>query len=301
MAHHYGPNNLMLDYYYNLENLIKITHFNYKIPKDENFIIYVDDYYIAELYYVNLIKKTSIKINKFYKIFIILEILSKFLKSISQFFRNSLKLLIFILLTKAYIKHKKKIKLGKILLFHLCIDMEYLNNNSNIATSRYFNQLPNELIKKGFKVRFLPWFNSIDKNFFKNFNKTNKDLFLHPDQYLNIKDYIKIYIYSIKSSFTINKITQLDNLDISPLVKMEKFNNLTFENIFFYRYLFFIKKCFNKKINLHIYDHFENMPFDNILRYAKKFLPNYKIKNIGYCHSIVSKNYYGYKLKMKMI
>ena len=77
-SHHYGPNNQMLDYYYNLENLIKITHFIYKIPKDIDFIIYVDDYYIAELYYVNLINKRSIKINKFYKILIIFEILSKF-------------------------------------------------------------------------------------------------------------------------------------------------------------------------------------------------------------------------------
>ena len=66
--------------------------------------------------------------------------------------------------------------------------------------------------------------------------------------------------------------------------------------IFFSIDIFFIQKCFNYKTNIHIYDHFENMPFDNILRFSQKYLTKHNIKNIGYCHSIVSKNYYGYKL-----
>ena len=155
------------------------------------------------------------------------------------------KLFFFSRITK-FMRNKTRPK-GEVLLFHNCLNKNFLIKNNTIICN-YFGNLPCLLKKnKNKQIYSLPWIpiEMMDLSFFKKVSEVEK-IFV-PDDYLNIFDYLKLLFNSPKKIKELKFKRKYKNLDLSKLIEREKIKENHEMHFIFLRYLPAIRK-WSKKI-----------------------------------------------------
>jgi len=269
-------------------NICQLYVINKIIKKKKNILIVCEDIFLLNLLAKNLSKKNVyIKFDLLLHILKFFEIFLLFLSGLylqCKFLYDLIKLKAFCIFNQ---KKKQKELLGNLVLFHHALEF-----NVRSYSCRYFKQLPDWFKKNGKQVYKIPWFfnKKISFKFLRDLKNNN---FLIFDEWLNITDYIYIYKIFFKSFFTIKKNTYIDNINLDSLILKEKLLHLQQPSVFFLRYIPALKKMTKNVTSITSYDHFENMPFEHPLRFGLKQL-NIKTKNVGFFHSLVSKNFFVY-------
>ena len=281
-----GRNNVHSKFFLIICQILAIKKILKSYKDNQNIYIVCENIFLLLLLKDNL-KDEKVLIYKkmtlpfFYLCRVINEYSLGLLKQFKLFFR-----IIYIKILSSFIKTNYKIP-KDIILFHHALEKNYSD-----LTCRYFKNIPNYIDKKKNNVYKIPWFINKKINY-SLIKKLKKNKFLILDDFLSFKNYLTIYFNFYKSFKIFNDINSFKNIELNYLFLIEKTQHLREQSVFFLRYAPAIEN-FSKKINrITSYDHYENMTFEHPLRYALKKI-NKKNINIGYFHSLVSKNFFHY-------
>ena len=260
---------------------------------NKNLLIICENVFLQKLLCQNLKNDFSLNINFkrnfFYFFYFLVHIYSSLLTNVSQIIK-------FIIHRYHALKTKPKnntINNDDILLFHQCLDDKCFLDNKKIV-GRYFGPIPFEYEKKGYNVFQLAWLNNIKKPLPEIYKLLRINKFIVVDDWLKLHDYIWAISKSLFTPFNINFKKNYKNLNVKPLVQLERLNILGSNASRFWRYIPMIKRLTakNKIKALTYYDHYENIFYEHPIRYIIKKLP-IKSNSIGFYHTLHSNNYLG--------
>lgn len=290
LTHFSCRNNLVSKIFLNISQLMAVKSLIAKRNNNQNLMIVCEDTFLIFFLKKNLEKKIKTHIswiNYIIHFFLIIFMFSKGVLKQLIILKRLIKLKIV-----SSILFKKNLELypqGKIILFHTVLE-DKINN----FKCRYFKSLPNWFIKKKVGVVYkIPWFLNFNKVSTQLIKKLRLNNFIIFEDYLGFFDYLKIYKIFIESFKIFTKKKDYNSIKVSYLFQKESLLHLQEPVVFFLRAIPAIKKFTKNASLIHSYDHYENMPFEHSLRYALKIV-NKKVLNIGYFHSLVSKNFFVY-------
>jgi len=193
-------------------------------------------------------------------------------------------------MTKKFQKKRiQKNSCKKRVIIHTCVDDQCLGKNQ-VFHDRYFPYLAEWLEKKGYQVMIIPWIYNVSMplpQVYKWFRKNDK-LFLIPDDYYEIFDYLWAIIQFLRRNNKAHGRQFIDGVDITYLIRAEKIKQLmeldTISLILYYALFKRLKKK-GFKFNFFI-DTFENMITEKpqILS-IRKYFPDTTM--IGYQHALI--------------
>ncbi len=273
-----------------IKSIIKLLNRN----KDQNYKILIvsEDIFLLHALYLNLNNNWNISLD--YRIIsgCLMDVQFYMLKIIFSIFRQ-----IHWFSTQYYFAYRTKPKTriyptGNVYLIHQCLDNNSFENDiNNNITCRYFINLPDWLENKGYKVIRLPWYhNNISRKWFDRLRQSNC---LIPEDWITFSDYISAFGCHIKSSFTLKYHIKYPDINVSPIIRRERLQQICSNAVRFWRYLPMLKKISREIEELITIDHFENIFFEHVPNYFTKqmFSNGY---TIGYYHTIVSSDFLGY-------
>ena len=186
----------------------------------------------------------------------------------------------------------RKIPHGEIFLLHQCLD-DFAISQEETLNCRYFSNLPDFFNEKKIHLYRIPWLFNNQVPTKKIYQKIRRVNCLVPEDYLSIKDYIKIITDCFLTIKSIPNRGYFEGIDISDLLIREKlkfaatsFNQMPFWKT--YRALPYWSKNLTK---VNLIDVFEMDVPERFLPYFFRHKFEGKFKHIGYFHSLLSKDY----------
>jgi hypothetical protein len=184
---------------------------------------------------------------------------------------------------------------GEVFVVHQCLDTKSFLMEGRLAC-RYLTVLPAWLEAQGRHVFRLPWLHTVNLPLSDVYKKLRSSNCFIPEDWLNLKDYIKIFLASFSSQFAIKFNVPYPGLNIHALVCRERYVQLGDSLVLsrFWRYGPSIKKWGALLDSLTIYDTYEAMPPEHVQIYVSRSGLSAKTKFFGYLHSLITRDFLGY-------
>lgn len=287
-----GRNNLSSNLFTYLCQYFSIER-HLKKNKNQSINIVCENYLLQKFLHDNLKKSYNCE-NNINLIIIFYENLYFFSNKYFRFLKEIFKFLIQILFAKITKPKNLYVPQKKIVLFHHCVN-SYSKKIKKKSICNYFLDLPYLLKKKkNLEISSLFWTYSgyLNLDFYKSMRDHNSFV---PQDWLNLGDYFKIFFHLKKIKECLKKkLEYKKNLNIDSLVNLEIKEQETTSAYKFLIYKPALMKWSQNLKELIIFDQYQNMTFEHVLRYVCKQL-NIKTKTLGYHHSLMSEDFLGYQ------
>lgn len=285
-------NNFYNDFFLIICQLAAIKKYLKKNSKEQNLVIFSQNYYLIKLLKENLKYNHTIYEAKVIFLFILFEKIKLFYLGIINYCK-----IIYYFISSFFFSKITKKKLfrptNSIFLFHDLIISSEINKN-NITQSRYFGAFPAWLNRQGYNVITLPLFYKNIRNKKKMYKRLRSLNSFIPEDWLSIKDYYNSIMKALIVRNKINERITYPYLKIHKLIEYEKVRALQSKAAIYFRYIPAINNWGRDLKKIIYFDHYQNQISEHTMRYQIKKL---KIKSltIGYYHSLHSKNYMPYQ------